>query len=52
MADPFKIIIDQQNIIAPTIQQEILYVGKEDGKLMTIRQIISNGFKPPMLVFV
>ena len=27
-------------------------MGKEDGKLSTLRQVIGEGFEPPMLIFV
>jgi len=29
-----------------------MYVGRDDGKLSTLRQLISSGFEPPMLIFV
>jgi len=29
-----------RNTVAPTIQQELLYVGDESGKLIAIRDII------------
>lgn len=29
-----------------------MYVANEDGKLVTLRQEIKDGYKPPMLIFV
>jgi ATP-dependent RNA helicase DDX52/ROK1 len=34
------------------IEQELHFVGKEEGKLVAIRNIISRGIKPPVLIFV
>lgn len=34
------------------MKQKITYVGKEDAKLMTLRQELKLGFEPPMLIFV
>ena len=34
------------------ISQKLLFVGKESGKLLAMRQFIRKGFKPPCLVFV
>jgi len=35
-----RLICDGRNTVAPTIQQELLYVGDESGKLIAIRDII------------
>ena len=34
------------------MHQNIVYVGREDAKLMTLRQSLKDGFEPPMLIFV
>jgi ATP-dependent RNA helicase DDX52/ROK1 len=47
-----KIQIGIRNTTATAVDQSIIYVGKEDGKLQTLRQYIRAGFEPPMLVFV
>lgn len=52
MVDPLRIQIGIQNSTASAIKQEIVYVGREDAKLVTLRQSISQGFEPPMLIFV
>ncbi len=41
-----------RNTTAQAVEQKIVYVGREDGKLQTLRQIIRQGFEPPMLIFV
>ena len=50
--DPIKVQIGLRNATASTVTQKLIYVGAEDGKLSTLRQELSDGFEPPMLVFV
>jgi ATP-dependent RNA helicase DDX52/ROK1 len=52
MIDPLKVQIGVMNATASAVKQNIVYVGKEDAKLMTLRQSIKEGFEPPMLIFV
>lgn len=52
MNDPVKILIGIKNAAAQTVKQRIIYVGKEDAKLVTLRQDLRDGFQPPMLIFV
>ena len=47
-----KIQVGIRNSTAQAVEQKIVYVGKEDGKLSTLRQLIRDGFEPPMLIFV
>uniref|UniRef100_A0A8C6T907 ATP-dependent RNA helicase n=1 Tax=Neogobius melanostomus TaxID=47308 RepID=A0A8C6T907_9GOBI len=44
--------IGHRNTAVETVEQELLFVGNEDGKLVAMRNIINKGFLPPMLVFV
>ncbi|KAL9185490.1 hypothetical protein ACHAXT_003267 [Thalassiosira profunda] len=34
------------------IQQELKFVGREEGKLLAIRQLVAEGITPPVLVFL
>lgn len=52
MLDPIKVQIGIQNTTASTVEQKIVYVGREDAKLVTLRQSLREGFQPPMLIFV
>ena len=52
MIDPVRIQVGIRNATAPTVAQKIVYVGREDAKLMTLRQSLKEGFVPPMLIFV
>lgn len=44
--------IGHRNTAVETVEQELLFVGSEDGKLVAMRDIVKKGFLPPMLVFV
>ncbi|KAL6098626.1 ddx52 [Pungitius sinensis] len=44
--------IGHRNAAVATVEQELLFVGTENGKLLAMREIIQKGFLPPMLVFV
>lgn len=52
MVEPIKIQIGIKNATASTVKQEIVYVGKEDAKLVSLRQFLKQGFEPPLLIFV
>ena len=34
------------------ITQKLMFVGKEEGKLLAIRQIIAKGLSPPVIIFL
>ncbi len=51
MFNPVKVSIGVGNIPAKTIQQKIIYCTNEEGKLIGIRNLIREGFNPPILVF-
>ena len=41
------------NAGASSIDQRLVFVGREDGKLLAIRQLIQQGqLKPPVLLFL
>lgn len=51
--DPIEISVGKVNAGASSIKQRLVYVGREDGKLLAIRQLIQNGeLKPPVLIFL
>lgn len=52
MSDYEKVTVGLQNSACSDINQELVYVGSEEGKLIAIRQMITSGFKPPCLIFV
>ncbi|XP_037124780.1 probable ATP-dependent RNA helicase DDX52 [Syngnathus acus] len=44
--------IGHRNTAVNSVEQELLFVGTENGKLVAVRDIIKKGFLPPVLVFV
>ncbi len=52
LVDPVKILVGIKNTIVSSVEQKLIYVGNEQGKLLALRQRFKEGFKPPMLVFV
>ncbi|XP_006154491.1 probable ATP-dependent RNA helicase DDX52 isoform X1 [Tupaia chinensis] len=44
--------IGARNSAVETVEQELLFVGSETGKLLAMRQLVKKGFDPPVLVFV
>ncbi|GBG65250.1 hypothetical protein CBR_g50292 [Chara braunii] len=52
MHDPVRIVIGERNSAASTVSQRMVFVGSEEGKLLAIRQLFTEGQKFPVLVFV
>ena len=50
--NPVQITIGKENAGATTIDQKLMFVGREDGKLLAIRQIVQAGLRPPVLLFM
>lgn len=44
--------VGHRNTTTDKVQQELVFVGSEQGKLIAIRELISKGLQPPVLVFV
>lgn len=40
------------NVPTSSVEQELLYVGTESAKLMTVRNIFNDGVLPPVLIFL
>ncbi|CAK4754842.1 unnamed protein product [Aphanomyces euteiches] len=52
LKDPIKVSIGVKNAGASTINQKLMFVGKEEGKLVAMKQLIQEGLKLPVLLFV
>nr|XP_012235584.1 PREDICTED: probable ATP-dependent RNA helicase DDX52 [Linepithema humile]XP_012235585.1 PREDICTED: probable ATP-dependent RNA helicase DDX52 [Linepithema humile] len=46
------VTVGQRNAATDMVDQQLLYVGSERGKLVAFRNIIQKGLSPPVLVFV
>ncbi|CAM4670683.1 hypothetical protein PO909_008374 [Leuciscus waleckii] len=44
--------IGPRNSAVDTVEQQLLFVGSENGKLLAMRNLIKQGFLPPVLIFV
>ena len=49
---PIRVTIAHRNTAQPAVQQRLVYVGDERGKLLAFRAMRSEGLAVPMLVFV
>lgn len=48
----YTISIGQRNAATDLVEQELLFVGNEAGKMIAFRNLLRAGLKPPVLVFV
>ncbi|XP_011866410.1 PREDICTED: probable ATP-dependent RNA helicase DDX52 isoform X2 [Vollenhovia emeryi] len=46
------VTVGQRNAAAELVDQELIFVGCERGKLLELRNIVRKGILPPVLVFV
>ncbi|XP_007517019.1 probable ATP-dependent RNA helicase DDX52 isoform X1 [Erinaceus europaeus] len=47
-----SVSIGARNSAVETVEQELVFVGSETGKLLAMRELVKKGFNPPVLVFV
>lgn len=52
LRNPVRITIGARNSAATQIKQELIFCGREEGKLLALRQYMSSGLPIPMLIFV
>lgn len=52
LRDPVFLNVGTDNAGAVNIDQRLVYVGREEGKLLAIRQLVQEGLRPPVLVFL
>jgi len=52
LKDPLQLFIGTRNAANTVIDQKLVFVGREQGKLLALRRIIQEGIKPPVLIFV
>lgn len=50
--NPVKVVVGDKNAAATTVEQKLVFCGREDGKMLALRQIVRGGIKPPVLIFV
>lgn len=47
-----RVNVGAQNAATEYVEQELLFVGSESGKLLAVRDMVKSGLKPPVLIFV
>eukprot|EP00808_Paulinella_micropora_P008063 g14305.t1 len=52
LRDPIRVTVGHRNAAAHSVKQRLLFVGKEQGKLIAFRQLVQEGLNLPVLVFV
>lgn len=46
------VAVGQRNSATEMVDQQLLFVGSEAGKLLAFRELVRTGLQPPVLVFV
>lgn len=52
LKDLIRVHVGLYNAATETVQQELMFVGSERGKLLAIRDMAKTGLKPPVLIFL
>lgn len=52
LRQPLSLHVGERNAAAHEVEQSLLYVGREEGKLLALQSIIREGLSPPVLIFV
>lgn len=52
LRQPIRCTVGARNAAAEEIDQQLMFVGTEDGKLVALRQLMHSGLPVPMLIFV
>jgi len=52
MPSPVTVTVGKKLGASTSISQKLIYCGSEEGKVLAMRQLVSGGLKPPVLVFV
>lgn len=52
LREPLSLHIGERNAAAHEVEQSLVYVGREEGKLLALQSMIREGLSPPVLIFV
>eukprot|EP00758_Cryptobia_borreli_P003198 Tbor_TRINITY_DN3601_c0_g1::TRINITY_DN3601_c0_g1_i1::g.424::m.424/K14779/DDX52, ROK1; ATP-dependent RNA helicase DDX52/ROK1 len=50
--EPVRIIVNDRTASSKDVNQKLVFTGSEEGKIIALRNIIKEGFQPPMLIFL
>lgn len=52
LQEPIELTIGTPHTGSSQIDQQLVFTGSEEGKLIALRNIIHDGLKPPVLIFL
>ena len=52
MSNPMRLTVGERGAASETVAQSLVFCGRENGKLLALRQLFAKGVKPPVIVFV
>jgi len=52
MPNPVTVTVGKKVGASSTVAQRLVYCASEEGKVIAMRQLVANGLKPPVLIFV
>ncbi len=52
LQSPLRLVVGPRNAPTSAVSQHLMFVGREGGKILGLRQLIAKGLTPPVLLFV
>lgn len=52
LQSPLRLTVGPGNAPTSSVVQRLMFVGREGGKLLGLRQLVAQGLTPPVLLFV
>ncbi|DBB08240.1 TPA: hypothetical protein ACH3X3_008419 [Trebouxia sp. C0006] len=52
LQSPLRLVVGPRNAPTSAVSQRLMFVGREGGKILGLRQLIAKGLTPPVLLFV
>ena len=52
LKDPVRVTVGERNATASNIRQQLQFAGSEEGKVLLLQQLLTEGMKAPVLIFV
>ena len=52
LQSPLRLTVGPRNAPTSAVAQRLMFVGREGGKMLGLRQLVAQGLTPPVLLFV
>lgn len=52
LQSPLRLTVGARNAPTSAVAQRLMFVGREGGKMLGLRQLVAQGLTPPVLLFV